>query len=107
MIIATSERIAGHRIVETLGIARGGSVRSRNAVSDISNSLKSVIGGELSGYTEMQAHTREQALQRMMEDAEKMGANAIVAVRFDASSITVGATEINAYGTAVKIQPEA
>ena len=64
-----------------MGIARGGSVRSRNAVSDISNSLKSVIGGELSGYTEMQAHTREQALQRMMEDAEKMGANAIVAVR--------------------------
>ena len=107
MIIATSENIAGHRIVKTLGVARGGSVRSRNAVSDISNSLKSVIGGELSGYTEMQAHTREQALQRMIENAQEMGATAVVAVRFDASSITVGATEINAYGTAVVTEVEA
>ena len=107
MIMATSENIAGHRIVKTLGIARGGSVRARNAVSDLANSLKSVIGGELSGYTEMQANTREQALQRMMEDAQKMGANAVIAVRFDASSITTGATEINAYGTAVIAEREA
>lgn len=104
MIIATSENIAGAKIVKTLGIARGGSVRSRNAVSDLSNNIKSIIGGELKGYSEMQAQTREQALQRMIADADSMGANAVVAVRFDASSITVGATEINAYGTAVVIE---
>ena len=101
MIIATSENIAGHRIVQTLGIARGGSVRSRNTVSEFSNSLKSVIGGERSGYEEVQVNTREQALERMMRDAQKLGANAIIAVRFAASSIATGVTEINAYGTAV------
>lgn len=104
MIISTTENIAGKTITEMLGIARGSTVRARNIGRDIFAGLKNIVGGEIEEYTKLQAQAREQALQRMTEDAERLGANAIVNVRFTTSVITQGASEILAYGTAVKLQ---
>ena len=102
MIITTTENIPNQNISEILGVARGSTVRARNIGRDIFAGLKNIIGGELSEYTKLQADSREQAIQRMIEDGEKMGADAIVNVRISTSVITQGAAEILAYGTAVK-----
>lgn len=102
MIIATTESISGKNIVEVLGIARGSTVRARNVGRDIFAGLKNLVGGEISEYTKLQADSREQAMQRMIEDAKRMGADAIVCFRLNTSVITQGAAEILAYGTAVK-----
>lgn len=104
MILSTTENIAGKTIAEMLGIARGSTVRARNIGRDIFAGLKNIVGGEIEEYTKLQAQAREQALQRMTEDAERLGADAIVNVRFTTSVITQGASEILAYGTAVKLQ---
>ena len=104
MIITTTENIPNKKIVETLGICRGSTVRARNVGRDIFAGLKNIIGGEIQEYTKLQAQSREQALERMIDDAEKSGANAIVNVRFTTSMVMQGASEILAYGTAVKIQ---
>lgn len=104
MEISTTEFIPGKEIAEIKGIARGSTVRARNVGRDIFAGLKNIVGGEISEYTKLQAHSREQALQRMKEDAEKMGADAIVNVRFTTSMIMQGASEILAYGTAVKLK---
>lgn len=90
-------------IREYLGIARGSTVRGKNAISDIGASLKNLVGGELKAYTQLMADAREQAIYRMQEDALQMGANAVIGVRFTSSTIDVGAAEICAYGTAVVI----
>ncbi len=103
MILATTEHIPKKEIIEILGIARGSTVRARNIGRDIFASLKNIIGGELSEYTKLQAESREQALQRMIEDGERLGADAIINIRISTSVITQGAAEILAYGTAVKI----
>lgn len=103
MIISTTEKIPKKEITEILGIARGSTVRARNLGHDIFAGLKNIVGGEISEYTRLQAESREQALQRMMEDAEKMGADAIVNVRLATSMLMQGAAEILAYGTAVKL----
>jgi uncharacterized protein YbjQ (UPF0145 family) len=103
MLLTNTETIPGKEIIEALGIARGSTVRARNVGRDIFASLKNLVGGEISEYTQLQADSREQALQRMIEDAQKMGADAIVNVRFSTSVITQGAAEILAYGTAVKL----
>jgi uncharacterized protein YbjQ (UPF0145 family) len=103
MLLTNTETIPGKDIIEALGIARGSTVRARNVGRDIFASLKNLVGGEISEYTQLQADSREQALQRMIEDAQKMGADAIVNVRFSTSVITQGAAEILAYGTAVKL----
>ncbi len=103
MIISTTEKIPNKEITEILGIARGSTVRARNIGRDIFASLKNIVGGEISEYTQLQAESREQALQRMVEDAEKMGADAIVNVRLATSMLMQGAAEILAYGTAVKL----
>ena len=102
MLITTTETIPGKNILESLGIARGSTVRARNVGKDIFASFKNLIGGEIEEYTKLQADSREQALSRMTGDAEKLGANAIVNVRFMTSVISQGAAEVLAYGTAVK-----
>ena len=103
MIITTTENVPNQSITKILGIARGSTVRARNIGRDIFAGLKNIIGGELSEYTKLQADSREQAIQRMREDARKLGADAIVNVRMSTSVITQGAAEILAYGTAVKL----
>lgn len=104
MIITNTETIPGREIYEILGIARGSTVRARNIGRDIFAGLKNIVGGEIEEYTKLQAESREQALQRMEEDATKMGADAIVNIRLTTSMVTQGAAEILAYGTAVKLK---
>jgi len=103
MIISTTETIPNRQIAEVLGICRGSTVRARNVGRDIFAGLKNLVGGEINEYTKLQAQSREQALERMIQDAEKLGADAIVNVRFTTSMIMQGASEILAYGTAVKL----
>ena len=104
MIISTTENLPGKEIVEILGIARGSTVRAKHIGRDFLSGLKNIVGGELEAYTELQAQAREQALERMIEDAEDLGADAIINVRLASSMVTQGASEILAYGTAVKIR---
>jgi uncharacterized protein YbjQ (UPF0145 family) len=104
MIYVTTETVAGKEILETLGIVRGSTVRARNIGRDIFAGLKNIVGGEISEYTKLLADAREQALQRMLEDAKKLGADAIVNVRFTTSQVMQGAAEMLAYGTAVKLK---
>ena len=91
------------KINENLGIARGSTVRARNALRDLMAGLKSVVGGEIEEYTKLQAYAREQAVERMVEDAKSLGADAVINVRMTTSVVMQGACEILAYGTAVKI----
>ena len=104
MILVTTPTITDKEIQETLGIARGSTVRARNVGQDIFAGLKNLIGGEISEYTKLQAQSREQALQRMQEDAQQLGANAVVNVRLTTSMVMQGCSEILAYGTAVIIK---
>ena len=104
MIITTTENIPNKEVTEILGIARGSTVRARNVAKDIFAALKGVVGGEISEYTKLQADSREQALQRMYKDAEKMDADAVINVRMTTSMVTQGASELLAYGTAVKLK---
>ncbi len=104
MIVTTTEHVPGREIDEILGIARGSTVRARNFGADFLAGLRNFVGGEVSEYTKLQARSREQALQRMIEDGRRMGADAIVNVRFTTSMIMQGASEILAYGTAVKLK---
>ena len=104
MIVVTTEQIEGKKIVETLGLVRGSTIRARHVGRDIMAGLRNVVGGEITDYTVMLARAREEALQRMIEQAEKMGANAIVCARFVTSMVMSGAAEMVAYGTAVKIK---
>ena len=103
MIVVTTEQIEGKRLTETLGLVRGSTIRARHMGRDIMAGLRSIVGGEIKEYTVMLAQAREEALQRMIEQAEKMGANAIVSTRFVTSMVMSGAAEIVAYGTAAKI----
>ena len=104
MILVNTPTISDKKITTTLGIDRGSTVRARNVGQDIFAGLKNIIGGEISEYTKLQAQSREQALQRMTEDAQKMGANAIVNVRLTTSMVMQGCSEILAYGTAVVVE---
>ena len=104
MIVTTTESIPGNEIVEILGLSRGSTVRARNVGRDIFAALKNLIGGEINEYTKLQADSREQALQRMINDAESLGADAVVNVRLTTSMIMQGVAEILAYGTAVKLK---
>lgn len=103
ILISTTDRIYGREISEHIGIARGGTVRAKNAISDIGAGIKNAIGGELKGYTQLLAHAREQALHRMQVDAVMLEADAVIGVNFSTSMIDVGAAEIMAFGTAVKL----
>ncbi len=103
MLIATTETIAGRNITETLGLVRGNTIRARHVGKDITAALRNLVGGEVTEYTKMVAESREQALDRMAAQAERLGADAVVAVRFTTSVITSGAAELLAVGTAVKL----
>ena len=104
MLFVTTETISGKTITESLGVARGSTVRSRNIGRDIFASLKNIVGGEIEEYTKLQADAREQAIQRMLADAQRMNADAVVGVRFNTSVVTQGASEILAFGPAVKLK---
>ena len=104
MIITTSDQIEGKRIVETLGLVKGSTIRARHVGRDLMAALRNLVGGEVKDYTKMMAESREQAIQRMVADAEKLGANAIVGVRFTTSMVMSGAAEMMVYGTAVKVE---
>lgn len=103
MIVSTIDKVPNREITEILGIARGSTVRARNVGRDILAGFKNLVGGEIDSYTKLQADSREQAMQRMLQDAEKLGADAVINVRFTTSMIMQGASEILAYGTAVKL----
>lgn len=104
MILSTTDTIPGKEIYEIIGIARGSTVRARNVGRDIFAGLKNIIGGEISEYTQLQAESREQALQRLVQDAERLGADAVVNIRLTTAMIMQGTAEILAYGTAVKLK---
>lgn len=103
MIVSTTDSIPNKEIIEILGLARGSTVRARNVGRDIFAGLKSIVGGEIEEYTKLQAQSREQAMERMIHDAARLGADAIVNVRLTTSMVMQGASEILAYGTAVKL----
>lgn len=104
MIITTTDFIPNKEITELLGVARGSTVRARSVGRDIFAGLKNIIGGEINEYTKLQAQSPEQAMQRMQQDAEKLGADAVINVRLTTSMVMQGAAEILAYGTAVKFK---
>ena len=104
MITTTTANVPGKEVLEILGISRGSTVRARNIGRDIFAGLKNIVGGEISEYTRLQAQSREQAFQRMVKDAESMGADAVINVRFTTSMVMQGAAEMLAYGTAVKLK---
>lgn len=106
MIIVTSDEIRGKKIVEVLGLVRGNTIRARHVGRDILAKFRNIVGGEITEYTKMIAESREQALDRMKAEAQKMGANAIITLRFSTSSMMQGAAELLAYGTAVKVADE-
>ena len=104
IILTTTEGIAGREVTETLGLVKGSTIRSRHLGSDIAAGLKSLVGGEIKGYVKALSDAREEAEARMLEEAEVLGADAIVCVRYATSQVMAGAAEILAYGTAVKLR---
>ena len=106
MIAVNTETIPGMRIVRAMGMVQGNTVRAKHLGRDIAAGLKNIVGGELRGYTELLTEARRQALERMLAQAEQLGANAVVNIRFSTSSITSGAAEIYVYGTAVTVAPD-
>lgn len=106
MMIVTTPTIAGKRITVTHGLVRGNTIRARHVGSDIGAVLKNLVGGEIRAYAKLLQDSREQALERMMEDALALGANAIVSVRIATSVVMGGAAEMLAYGTAVTVEDE-
>jgi len=104
MLIATTERVAGHDVTETLGEVFGISVRSRGIVGNFAAGLKTIVGGEITQYTAMLQEARQHAIDRMIGEATQRGADAVVMMRFDSGEIAQGITEIVAYGTAVKLK---
>ena len=104
MLISTTETIHGKKIIKHLGLVRGNTIRARHIGRDIMAIIRHMIGGEITDYTKMMAESREQAIDRMIEDAQKMGANAIVHMSFSTQMVMGGASEILAYGTAVVVE---
>lgn len=104
MIYVNTETVQGKEIIESLGVVRGSTVRARNIGRDIFAGLKNIVGGEISEYTKLLADSREQAIKRMLDDAQRVGADAVVNVRFTTSQVMQGAAEMLAYGTAVKLK---
>lgn len=106
MILCSSDCVPGRELVETLGLVRGSTVRARHVGHDMLASLKNVVGGEVHDYTKMLAESREQAIDRMVAEADKLGADAVITIRFTTSSVMQSAAEIVAYGTAVRLNKE-
>lgn len=104
MIVTTTPEIAGRRIVRTLGLVRGNTIRTRHVGRDIMAALRNLVGGEVSEYTKLFAEAREQAIDRMVEEAEGLGANAVLMIRFSTAEVMSGAAELMVYGTAVVVE---
>lgn len=107
MIIVNTEYIPGMRVVEMKGLVQGNTIRAKNIGRDFMAGLKNLVGGELRGYTELLTEARREAMMRMISQADELGANAVLNVRFSTSSITQGAAELYCYGTAVVVEPGA
>ena len=105
MLVVNTETVPGMRMVEVKGLVQGSTIRAKHAGKDIMAGLKNLVGGELKGYTELLTESRREAMSRMLGQAEQLGANAVVNVRFSTSSITQGAAELYCYGTAVVVAP--
>ncbi len=103
IIVSTTNEIPGKKVVKILGVARGNTVRARNIGRDIAAGLKNIIGGEIKTYTEMATQSRDEAYNRMVNEAIEMGADAVVGMRFMTSTVMAGASEMLAFGTAVKL----
>lgn len=104
MLLTNVQTVPGHRITSHLGLVQGNTIRAKHVGRDFMAGLKNIVGGEIKGYTEMLAEARAEATQRMVQQAQQLGANAIVNVRFATSSVMQGAAELFAYGTAVVIE---
>jgi len=105
MLIVTTNDVPGHRVVRTLGLVRGITVRSRNAISDVVGGLQSMLGGRVGAYVKLAEASRAEAYEELVAHAEGMGANAVIAMRYEANEIMEGVTEVLAYGTAVVVEP--
>jgi uncharacterized protein YbjQ (UPF0145 family) len=105
MIVVNTETIPGYEVVAVKGLVQGNTVRAKHFGRDIAASLKNIVGGELKGYTELLTEARREAMERMLGQAQQLGANAVVNVRYSTSAVTSGAAELYAYGTAVVVQP--
>ena len=106
MILATTDEIPGQKIIKTLGLVKGNTIRARHLGRDIVALFKNMVGGEIEEYTKLLAESREQSIDRMLALAEELGANAVVGIRFSTSEIMNGAAEIMVYGTAVLVEGE-
>lgn len=104
MILTTAENIAGKKIIKTLGLVKGNTIRARHIGRDIAAIFRNIVGGEIVDYTKLIAESREQSIDRMVEDANKLGANAITMIRFSTSEMMQGAAELLVYGTAVIVE---
>ena len=104
MLLVTTEQLEGRRIEEVLGLVRGNTIRARHLGRDVMAGLRNVVGGEIKDYTRMLTQARDQAIERMVKEAQALGANAVVGVRFTTSQTMSGAAEILAYGTAVRLK---
>lgn len=105
MLVVNTEFIPGHQVVELKGLVQGNTIRAKHVGRDIMAGLKNIVGGELKGYTELLTDARREAMRRMIAQAEELGANAVINVRFSTSAITQGAAELYCYGTAVIVAP--
>lgn len=106
MLLSNLETVPGQRIVKHLGLVQGSTVRAKHIGRDIMAGFKNIVGGELTGYTELLSEAREEALSRLTRQARSIGANAVLNIRFATSSVAQGAAELLAYGTAVVLEPE-
>jgi len=104
MILTTQDFLAEYEVTQTLGLVKGNTIRTRHIGKDILAAIRNIVGGEIPEYTKMMAESREQAIDRMIREAEELGADAIVGVRFTTSTVMQGAAELLAYGTAVRIK---
>ena len=105
MIVVNTPEVAGYRVVQSLGLVRGSTIRAKHLGKDILAGLRSIVGGEVKEYTEMLIESRGESMRRMVAQGEKLGADAIINVRFVTSQVMAGAAELLAYGTAVKLAP--
>jgi uncharacterized protein YbjQ (UPF0145 family) len=103
MILTNIESVPGKTIVEHFGLVSGSTIRAKHIGRDVMAGLKNIVGGELKGYTELLTESRRQAVERMIQQAQQLGANAIINIRFSTSSVAQGAAELYAYGTAVRV----
>ena len=106
MIVSTTESVAGKKVTRTLGMVRGNTIRARHVGKDILAAFRNIVGGEISEYTKMMAEAREQAIDRMLAEARKLGANGVVNVRFMTSMLMQGAAELLVFGTAVVLEDD-